>query len=62
MLCGLLWVAIITVVGARSIVFDLVLLLTIAWTGESLIGYGLIPDDVPGGIWQGQFHGSGAKY
>ena len=38
---------IITIIGFKSLYFNLVLVFILAWTGESLIGYGLVPDHIP---------------
>ncbi len=47
MLNALVWFVLITVLGIKSIVLSLVLILTIAWTAESLIDYGILPDNIP---------------
>jgi len=40
-------VVIITVIGLKSSYFNLIIIFILAWTGESLIGYGLVPDHIP---------------
>lgn len=46
-LTGLVWLIIIIVLGLRSYVFDIIVLMLIAWTAESLIAYGIVPDHIP---------------
>ncbi len=43
----LIWLLLIIIIGLKSYIFDIVVLMLIAWTQESLIGYDLIPDHLP---------------